>query len=114
MSDAGGRFEAIGVGNSLKDAVVLRRGLLGSSTIVHQCREILLEDAGDCGLAASDPDSNTLLTHALCSEGKDYLFRSREHCLSAITARYFILLCRVTTYKLILVMTIHRFWNAIL
>ena len=55
MSDAGGRFEAIGVCNSLKDAVVLRRGLLGSSTIVHRCREILLEDAGDRGLAASDP-----------------------------------------------------------
>ena len=93
MSDAGGRFEAIGLGNSLKGAVVLRRGLLGSSTIVHQCREILLEDAGDRGLAASsDPGSNTLLTHALGSEGKDYFFHSREHCLSAITARYFMLL----------------------
>ena len=68
MSDAGGRFEAIGVGNSLKGAVVLRRGLLGSSTIVHRCRDILLEDAGDRGLAASDPGSNTLLTHALGSE----------------------------------------------
>ena len=101
MSDAGGRFEAIGVGNSLKGAVVLRRGLLGSSTIVHWCREILLEDAGDRGLAASDPGSNTLLTHALGSEGKDYFFCSREHCLSAITARYFMLLCRLTTYKLI-------------
>ena len=86
MSDAGGRFEAIGVGNSLKGAVVLRRGLLGSSTIVHRCREILLEDAGDRGLAASDLGSNTLLTHALGSEGKDYFFRSREHCLLAITA----------------------------
>ena len=60
MSDAGGRFEAIGVGNSLKGVVVLRRGLLGSSTIVHWCREILLEDAGDRGLAASDSGSNTL------------------------------------------------------
>ena len=70
MSDAGGRLEAIGVGNSLKGAVVLRRGLLGSSTIVHRCREILLEDAGDRGLAASDPGSNTLLTHALGSEAK--------------------------------------------
>ena len=60
MSDAGGQFEAIGVGNSLKGAVVLRRGLLGSSTIVHQCREILLEDAGDCGLAASDPSDSCL------------------------------------------------------
>ena len=114
MSDAGGRFEAIGVGNSLKVAVVLRRGLLGSSTIVHRCREILLEDAGDRGLAASDPGSNTLLTHALGSEGKDYFFRSREHCLPAITARYFMIFCRLATYKLILVMTIHRFWNAIL
>ena len=114
MSDAGGRFEAIGVGNSLKGAVILRRGLLGSSTIVHRCREILLEDAGDRGLAASDPGSNTLLTHALGSEGKDYFFRSREHCLSAITARYFMLLCHLTMYKLILVMTIRRFWNAIL
>ena len=73
----------------LKGAVVLRRGLLGSSTIVHRCREILLEDAGDRGLAASDLGSNTLLTNALGSEGKDYFFRSREHCLSAITARYF-------------------------
>ena len=114
VSDAGGRFEAIGVGNSFKGAVVLRRGLFGSSTIVHRCGEILLEDAGDRGLAASDPGSNTLLTHALGSEGKDYFFSSREHCLSAITARYFMLLCRLTTYKLILVMTIHRFWNAIL
>ena len=86
MSDAGGRFEAIGVGNSLKGAVVLRRGLLGSSTVVHWCREILLEDVGDRGLAASDPVSNTLLTHALGSEGKDYFFRSRERCFSAITA----------------------------
>ena len=82
----GGRFEAIGVGNSLKGAVVLRRGLLGSSTIVHQCREILLEDAGDRGLAASNPGSNTLLTHALGSEGKDYFLCSKEHCLSVITA----------------------------
>ena len=114
MSDAGGRFEAIGVCNSLKGAVVLRRGLLGSSTIVHQCREILLEDAGDRGLAASDLGSNTLLTHALGSEGKDYFFRSREHCFVGNSARYFMLLCRLTTYKLILVMTIHRFWNAIL
>ena len=55
MSDADGRFEAIGVGNSLKGVVVLRRGLLRSSTIVHQYKEILLEDAGDRGLAASDP-----------------------------------------------------------
>ena len=86
MSDAGGRFEVIGVGNSLKGAVILRRGLLGSFTIVHQCREILVEDAGDCGLAASNPGSNTLLTHALGSEGKDYFFCSRERCLSAITA----------------------------
>ena len=70
----------------LRAQVVLRRGLLGSSTIVHRCREILLEDARDCGLAASDPGSNTLLTHALGSEGKDYFFRSREHCLPAITA----------------------------
>ena len=109
-------LKRVGVGNSLKGAVVLRRGLLGSSTIVHRCREILLEDARDRGLAASDPGSNTLLTHALGSEGKDYFFRSREHCLSAITARCFMLLCHLTTYKLpvILVMTIHRFWNAIL
>ena len=114
MSDAGGQFEVIGVGNSLKGVVVLRRGLLGSSTIVHQCREILLEDAGDRGLAASDPGSNTLLTHALGSEGKDYFFRSREHCLLAITAQYFMLLCHLTMYKLILVMTIHRFLNTIL
>ena len=114
MSDTGGRFEAIVVGNSLKGVVILRRGLLRSSTIVHRCREILLEDAGDCGLAASDPGSNTLLTHALGLEGKDYFFRSREHCLSAITARYFVLLCHLTMYKLILEMTIHRFWNAIL
>ena len=97
------------MGNSLKGVVILRRGLLGSSTIVHRCREILLEDVGDRGLAASDPGSDTLLTHALSSEGKDYFFRSREHCLSAITAYYFMLLCRLT-----MVMTIHRFWNAIL
>ena len=103
MSDAGGRFEAIGVGNSLKGAVVLRRGHLGSSTIAHWCREILLEDAGDCGLAASNPGSNTLLTHALGSEGKDYFFRSREHCFLAITAQYFMLLCCLTMYKLIFV-----------
>ena len=102
------------MGSSLKGAVVLRRGLLGSSTIVHRYKEILLEDAGDRELAASNPGSNILLTHALGSEGKDYFFRSREHCLSAITARYFMLLCRLTTYKLILVMIIHRFWNAIL
>ena len=114
MSDAGGQFEVIGVGNSLKGAVILRRSLLGSSTIAHRCREILLEDAGDHGLAASDLGSNTLLTHALGSEGKDYFFRSREHCLLAITAQYFMLLYNLTTYKLILVMTIHRFWNAIL
>ena len=55
MSDAGGRFEAIGVGNSLKGTVVLRRGLLGSSTIVHRCREILLEDAGDRGTGCIRP-----------------------------------------------------------
>ena len=73
MSDAGGRFEAIGVGNSLKGAVVLRRGLLGSSTIVHWCREILLEDVGDRGLAASNPGSNTLLTHALGLGGQRLL-----------------------------------------
>ena len=70
VSDAGGRFEVIGVGNSLKGAVALRRGLLGTSTIVHRFREILLEDAGNRGLAASNLGSNTLLTHALGSEGK--------------------------------------------
>ena len=113
MSDAGGQFEAIGVGNSLKGTVILRRGLLGSSTIVHRCREILL-DVGDCGLAASNLGSNTLLTHALGSEGRDYFFRSIEHCLLAIAAQHFMFLCHLMIYKLILVMTIHRFWNAIL
>ena len=81
MSDAGGRFEAIGVGNSLKGAVVLRRGLLGSSTIVHWCREILLEDAGDRGLAASDPGSNTLPSDSCLGFGGQRLLLPQQRTL---------------------------------
>ena len=52
-----------------------------SSTIVHRCREILLEDVGDRGLAASDLGSNILLTHALItsSAAENIVCRQLQH-----------------------------------
>ena len=89
------------------------RGLLGPSTTVHRCREVLVEDTRDGGLAACHLSSNGLLTDALGSESKDYFLRRRGHCLSIIADWYSMLLCRSTKNELISVMTIARFWNGI-